>query len=192
MVIPYLVNLTSCIIWLLIPFRQVKTNYFFFFLIYAITSGLLLLDDILLIHPAKIYLGQGIFLIIFLYDFKKIPHYIFFLLGILAVSIVLPFLISTEIITPLLIIEHVLIFFIILRKTIQYIAQHEKLNLFHFILLLFEISAITRFIVIIGDIKTGVIFFYITAAFGIIIGIYFLFYNEKNSFKIPLSTGIKA
>jgi len=185
-VIGYAVN----IIWLLIPFRQMKTNYFFYFVVYTITSGLLLLDDILLIHPAKIYLGQGFFLIFSLYDFKKIPHYIFFISGILAISILLPFLISTEIITLCLIIQHIFIFFIVLRKAILYSALYEKLNLFHFVILLFEISVITRFIVIIGDIKTGVIFFYLTAAFGILIGIYFLLYNENNSFKFPLTTEI--
>jgi len=45
---------------------------------------------------------------------------------------------------------------------------------------------ITRFIVVAGNLKTGIIFFYLTAAFGILIGIFFLFYNEKNSPKLRL------
>jgi hypothetical protein len=192
MIIPYFISYVLNIIWLIIPFRQIRTDYFFFFLIYAISSAFMLLDHFLLIHPAKIYLGQGFFLIISLYNFKKIPSYIIFLLGLLILSIVLPFLISIEIITFCLIVEHSLIFFIILKKTIQYSAKQEKLNVFHFVLLLFEISVITRFIVVIGNVETGIIFYYLTAAFGILIGVYFLFYNENDSLKIPLSTGIKA
>jgi hypothetical protein len=173
-------------IWILIPLRQRRTRYFYFFLVYAISCILLLLDRIFLIHPAYLYLGVGFFLIISLYDFKKIPHFKLLLIGVLIVSVILPFLLSIEIITFCLIIEHVIIFVIILKHTVVYISSQEKLNLFHFVLLLYEISAITRFIVVMGDIKTGVIFFYITAAFGILIGIFFLFYNEKNSPKISL------
>ena len=188
MVIGQVIGYAANIVWLLIPLRQIRTNYFFFFLIYAITSGILLLDDILLIHPAKIYFGQGIFLIISLYNFKKILYYKYVLIAILIVSVILPLIISVNTILIFLIASHVTIFLIILRRIVLYSSQQEKLNLFHFILLLFEASALTRFIVVIGDIKTGVIFFYLTAAFGILIGIYFLIYNEKNSFKFSLNT----
>jgi hypothetical protein len=180
-------HLTSAI-WLFIPLRQIGTNYFYYFLINAISSALLLLNGFFYFHPAYLYLGQGLFLIISLFDFKKLPNYIFILLGILGVSILLPFIISIKIIPPLLIIEHIIIFLIILKKTIQYFAKYEKLVLFHFVLLLFVISLITRFYVIIQNIRTGIIFFYLTTALGILIGIYFLFYNEKNSFKISLSS----
>ena len=180
-------HLTSAI-WLFIPLRQRGTKYFYYFLINAISSAVLLINSFNLFHPAYLYLGQGFFLIISLFDFKKLPNYIFILLGILGVSILLPFLISIKIIPPLLIIEHIIIFLIILKKTLQYFAQFEKLVLFHFVLLLFVISLITRFYVIIQNIRTGIIFFYLTTALGILIGIYFLFYNEKNSFKISLSS----
>jgi hypothetical protein len=188
MEIAKLIAYITSAIWLFIPLRQRGTNYFYYFLINAVSSAVLLINSFNLFHPAYLYLGQGLFLIISLFDFKKLPNYIHFLLGILFISILLPFLISLEVITPLLIIEHILIFFIILKKAIQYTALYEKLNLFHFILLLLEISAVTRFFVIIRNIRTGIIFFYLTTALGILIGIYFLFYNEKNSFKIPLST----
>jgi hypothetical protein len=74
-----------------------------------------------------------------------------------------------------------IIFTIILKKVVIYINQYLKLNFFHFLLLLLEITMATRFYVVIENIRTGIIFFYISSAFGIIIGIFFLFYNEKNS-----------
>jgi hypothetical protein len=184
--IPYLINYTLYAVWSIIPFRQKKTNYFFFFLVYGITAVIMILDNILLIHPAYFYLGQGFFLIISLFYFKKIHRHILFLTGILIISIILPFILSIEIITFCLIIEHMIIFFIILKRTIIISIQQEKLNLFHFILLLFEISVITRFIVVAGNLKTGIIFFYLTAAFSILIGIFFLIYNEENSPKLRL------
>jgi hypothetical protein len=140
----------------------------------------MLLDYILLIHPAYFYLGAGFFLIISLLDFKKIPQYKFILPAVLVISIVLTFLISVKTITIILIIQHVIILVIILQKTIMYISEFKNLNIFHFILLLYEITIITRFIVV----HESVIFFYISAAFGIFIGIFFLIYNEKNSPKI--------
>lgn len=182
-IIAYLVSA----VWFLIPIKQIRTNYFFYFTVYAISSGLSLFNEILLIHPAKIYLAQGFLLIFSLYDFKKTPHYLFIIVVILTASILLTFIISAEVIIFILIIQHAFIFFLVLKKAILYSTQFEKLNLFHFVILLFEISVITRFLVIIGDIKTGIIYFYLTAAFGILIGIYFLFFNENNSFKFSLS-----
>jgi len=188
MVIPHIVSLISNTIWLFVPFRQAKTNYFFFFLIYAVTSAFMLLDYILLLHPAKFYLGQGFFLIISLYNFQKIPYYVSVLLSILIISIILAVIIPVKIIIPCLIAEHVVIFFIILKRTVLYSNEHKKLNIFHFVLLLFEITAITRFIVVLKNLRTGIIFFYLTTAFGILIGIFFLLYNEKNSPKISLES----
>jgi hypothetical protein len=187
--VPIAITSTVYTIWLIIPFRQLKTKYFFYFLIYAVSSVFMLLDYTLLIHPAYFYLGTGFFLIISLYNFKNIPHYILFLTGVFVISIALPFLLSIDIITFCLIVEHISIFVILLKRTVLYSVQQERLNIFHFILLLYEITLITRFIVVMGNIKTGIIFFYLTAAFGILIGIFFLFYNEKNSPKLSLGKG---
>ncbi len=185
--IPIVINYILYTIWLIISFRQFKTNYFFYFLVYSTSSTIMLLDYILLIHPAYFYLGIGFFLIISLFNFKKIPHYIFFLIGVLIISTILPFILSIEIITVCLVIQHIAIFFIILKRTVLYTREHEKLNLFYFVLLLYETTLITRFIVVAGNVKTGIIFFYLTAAFGIFIGIFFLFFNELNSPKIRLA-----
>jgi hypothetical protein len=50
-------------------------------------------------------------------------------------------------------------------------------------------TLILRFIVVLEDINTGIIFFYITAAFGILLGIFFLFFNENNSPRFSLEKG---
>ena len=192
MIIAYVVGLISDIVWLLVPFRQFRTNYFYFFLVMAVISAFFIIDNVLLIHPAKVYLGQGLFLIVSLYNFRKIPYYIPVLLIILIISIILPMVLSVESIVPILLVEHIIIFIIILKKTILYSYHFKKLNVFHFVLLLFGITAITRFIVVLKNLRTGVIFFYITAAFGILIGIFFLFYNEKNSPQINLEKQINS
>ncbi len=186
MAIPLFIGYAGNIIWLLIPFRQLRTEYFFFFLIYSVTSVFFLFN--LHIHPAHFYLGQGVFLIISLYNFKKIPFYKFVLFCLLIILIILTYVISIKTITLCLIIENSLIFFIILKRIVLYSFQYEKLNLFNFVLLLFMISVIMRFVVVAGNIKTGIIFFYLTAAFSILIGIFFLFYNEKNSPKFSMAS----
>lgn len=183
---PIITNYILHTIWLIIPLRQIKTNFFPYFLIYAFLSVFMLFDYILLIHPAYVYLGSGFFLIISLFRFRKIPHYKLFLAGAIIISVILPFLLSVSLITFCLIFEHIIIFLIILKRTILYSGREEKLNIFHFVLLFYEITIITRFIVVMGDIKTALIIFYFTAAFGIIIGIFFLKYNENNSPKFYL------
>ena len=44
-----------------------------------------------------------------------------------------------------------------------------------------------RFVVVAGNIKTGIIFFYLTAAFSILIGVFFLYYNVENSPKFSMA-----
>lgn len=184
---PVIIPLTLNAIWLIIPIRQAKTNYFLYFLIYAVSSVFMLSDNIFLIHPAYVYLGLDFFLIVSLFDFKKIPNYLFLLVGILIISIILPFLLSIRIITLCLVIQHAVIFFIILKRTIIYSYKEEKLNLFQFVLLLYEITLVTRFLVVLHNIKTSLIYFYLTAAFGILIGTFFLFYNVENSPKFSMA-----
>jgi hypothetical protein len=191
--IAYIVSYSLIVIWVLIPFRQKNTTYFYYFLVYALSSLLLLAINLLIqfkiypVHPAYIYLGQGFFLIVSLYRFQKIPHYVTYLSFLLIFSIAMLFFLSIDTIVIILIVTHIVIFLLILKNTILYIQQTEKLNLFHFLILLFEISAIARFIVIIANLKTGYLYFVLTAALGILIGIFFLFYNEKNSPKLNLS-----
>jgi hypothetical protein len=188
MIIAYVIGILSDIVWLFAVFRQIKTNYFYFFLVLAV-SVILLLN---FIHPARLYLVQGLFLIVSLYNFRKIPYYIPVLLFTLIIAIILAIELSIKTIVPFLIVEHLIIFFIILKRTVIYSYEHKKLNVFHFVLLLFEITAITRFIVVLKNQRTGIIFFYIMAAFGIFLGIFFLFYNEKNSPQISLEKGVRS
>jgi hypothetical protein len=181
MTIAHLVGFIADIVWLFIPIRQLRTNYFLFFLVNAITAAIIFIDQLLLIHPANFYLGQGIFLILSLYKLERKPSHILIIAVAFVISVSLPFFLSIHTITLILILEHMIIFTIILKKVVIYINQYLKLNFFHFLLLLLEITMATRFYVVIENIRTGIIFFYISSAFGIIIGIFFLFYNEKNS-----------
>lgn len=188
MSVPYFISTVGNIAWLFIPLRQKGTTYFYYFLVLAISCVFSFIDRFFLIHPARIYLGVFFFLIISLFNFKKIPNYVLFLIGVLIISIILPFLLSIRIITVCLIIQHAIIFFIILKRTILYSYREERINLFQFILLLYEITLVTRFMVVLHNIKTSIIYFYLTAAFGILIGIFFLFYNVENSPEFRLTS----
>jgi hypothetical protein len=188
MIIPIIISYVANVIWLGVPLRQIRNNYFFYFLLFSFSSAFSLLDHFIPLHPAYFYLGVSFFLIISLFNFKKFPHYILFLIGVLIISIILPFLLSITAITICLIIQHAVIFFIILKRTILYSYREEKLNLFQFVLLLYEITLVTRFLVILHNVRTSLVFFYLTGAFGILIGIFFLFYNEKNSPKLSMAS----
>lgn len=194
MSIPIIISYFVALIWILIPFRQRKTNYFFFFLFNAIGSLIITLNlvlflyDIIFVHNVKIFFGLGLFLIISLFNFKKIPHYLIFLLTILAISIVLPFFLSVNTIMVLLVLQNIIIFVIFLKHTVAYSSAHEKLNLFHFILLFYQMTVILRFILLLGDINTAGIFFYISAFFSAILGIFFLIFNENSSPKLSLKS----
>lgn len=179
MIFAYIIGIVSSTIWLLIPLRQLKTNYFYYFLTYAIPASLTLINAFFPIDSRRFLPGLGLLTIISLFNFKKIPNYQLFLSGIVAISIYTAFIIQPLGIIIVSIVEHVIILLIILKKAILFTNSTKKINYFHILLILFEVSVITRFIPLIGE--KGLIFFYITAALGIFIGIFFLIYNEETS-----------
>jgi hypothetical protein len=112
--------------------------------------------------------------------------YPLFLLLVLFTGIFLPFFLTIPQITIILILQHLAAVIIVLKRAIQYSAENEKLKLFHFVFLLSELSTAIKFYLVTVNVKTGVFYFFLTTAFGVLIGIYFLFYNEKNTYEVSI------
>ncbi|MCX6149841.1 MAG: hypothetical protein NTX22_04885 [Ignavibacteriales bacterium] len=59
-----------------------------------------------------------------------------------------------------------------------FFQENHSILFFHLALLLYEASLIAKFLFIMIDIKTGLLFFYLTTAFEILLAIYFMFDRE--------------
>lgn len=183
--IKYITYLSS-VVWLLAPIRQYKTRFFLFFLLLGLydpifipayylfkvdISLLYLVGTSLLLYPAFFYIK----------DDTKFVITFFFLTVSLIVAIYFP---ANAII--LQIIMHLIIFFSFLKVFIVSFSETRKISLFLLLLLSYEFSLLLKFFMYITEFEMGMIYFHITTAIQIIIGLFFLFVNEKNSPAIKI------
>ncbi|MGE5435591.1 MAG: hypothetical protein ACM3O3_00060 [Syntrophothermus sp.] len=64
--------------------------------------------------------------------------------------------------------------------------KEQKINYFYIVLVLYQLTVTLKFLIIILNVNTGPYFYFITTAFEILIGIYFIFFNNINSPSIRL------
>ena len=182
MVFPKIIFFISISIWLFTPFRQYKNRYFLYFLILAILDPLVLIIQLFgSIQPSRIYLIGVLFQIISLLNFRKTINYKIILLLIIITNIWFSFNFGILAINLCLILENLIVLTIFLKISILNTYENMQINSFYVVIIFYLISIITKFLVGITDLKFGVPYFYLTSAFEIIIGIFFIFFNDKNS-----------
>ena len=171
----------SSIVWLCIPIRQYKTRFFLFFLLLGlfdpvfISAYYLFKNDITILY----LLGSSLLLQTVLFNFNAGSKSII-TISLFIVCLIFAFYFPTKVVILQLII-HTLIFFSFLKIfTISY-SDTRKLSLFFLILLSYEFSLLLKFFIHLTEFEVGVMYFHLTTVFQILIGIFFLFINEKNS-----------
>lgn len=175
------IGIISILIWILVPIRQFHTKFFLFFLI----LGLLDFTSLIFFYVIKLnfeivyFLGTSILLFSFIQTQKKLNDFALLAL-IVTVSL---FIFYYTIISPMIVqtAVHFVIFIFVLRILVIYYSQHRKLLWFHLIMIIYEFSVLLKFFIYHNELEIGLVYYYVTTAFQILIGIFFLFVNEKNS-----------
>ena len=179
-IIKYITYLSS-IVWLFIPIRQYKTRFFLFFLLLALYDPVFISAYYLFkVDISVLYLlGSCLLLYAVLFNIKAKTKYIITIFIFIVITIV-AFYIPTKVVIVQLII-HLLIFFSFLKIfTISY-SDTRKLSVFFLILLSYEFSLLLKFFIYLTEFEMGMMYFHLTTVFQILIGLFFLFINEKNS-----------
>jgi hypothetical protein len=78
-----------------------------------------------------------------------------------------------------------------LKDTAINYNKNGSLSIGYFIILLYEITAILKFCLALSNIRTGIIFFYLTTAFESFIAIFFTIYKLEESLSIKLALASK-
>ena len=168
------------VFWILPLFRQYKQDYFYFFLVIAITDPIagicyyLNIISITIVHSVSSLL---LFYSVDIANKKLLENRTFNL--ILFVSFC--FILLTGI-DRYLIIAILHTFILVKFIKISAIKMHNsgKLNLFYIFLILFELSIVVKMSFSITRTELGVLYYNITLAFGMLIAIFFTFYREDN------------
>lgn len=177
-----IITYISAIVWLFPPIRQYKTKYFLFFLILALKNSF---NEAALhmnfSNPLTIDLIAA-YLILASLVWRKISlkSLIIFLTGLLLLIIAGNYLTLFGIVSLKVILSSILVF-IFSKDTILSFHKTAKINLFYLMLTFYEITIVIKFIDYITFAKIGVIYFNITTAFELLIGVFFIIYNSANS-----------
>ncbi|MHB8929105.1 MAG: hypothetical protein ACYC5R_00715 [Melioribacteraceae bacterium] len=79
-----------------------------------------------------------------------------------------------------MILIHVIITYFFIKKTFAFTANSGKVNIFHLILLLEEISIVLKTSTMLISFNPGYSYYIATNAFEILIAIFFTLYKEEN------------
>ena len=168
-------------VWFLVPIRQYQTRFFIFFLILGLFDPIFIASNFLFkINISIMYLlGTSILLYTALFNLimktRLILSVFFFVLSLLF------FYFSAEKSILLQLIMHLLIFFNFFKMFVLSYSESRKVSIFLLILLSYEFSLMLKFFMYLTQFQKGMIYFHLTSAFQILMGLFFIFVNEKNS-----------
>lgn len=171
----------SILVWLLPPFRQLKGGYFLYFLLlgYSDPLGLFLLK-LYGINLICTHLVIAVFLTLFVIYYNNNLNITWIV--ILCILCFMVLWIGNKSLNYFsLIFLNSLIFIQILIPTIKDFYFRNGINLYYSVLLLYELGVILKYIVFAYSGLSGIYLFYLTSAFEILIGLFFIFYNLNNS-----------
>ncbi len=172
----------SIIIWLIPPVRQFKTKYFYFFLLLGFEDVINeLLKYLFSISPVRTYFFVDTFIFISLFNIKESKKKFFWISPVLLVLIIIVLTLSIKRLMIVLMVINILIFFRIALDAVLKIKELPGLSVFHIVLIFYMLTIILKFLFAMLYGRVGTEYFYLTSAFEILIGIYFIFYNINNS-----------
>lgn len=185
MLITQIIAFTSMALWLMPPFRQYKSKYFSFFLVLSLgdPATMLLYSTGLLPSGGVHFFILSIFMFLSYDNFapvrkKKLLEFLVVLL-----CIVLFFLTKNANYGVLLLNFALLILF--LKDAILHTAKYYEINFFYFVLVLYELSLILKFISIVSSFYNYT-YFYLTTVVEMLLAVFFIFYREDKP-KLSIS-----
>ncbi len=168
----------------MIPFRQYGGRFFFFFLILALSDPVVLIYHwIYPVHPFRIYIVVFLFSVYSVMNFETVKKRIALLIIVTLLDLGFAVYAGIFLLRAILFFEDFVILYLILGRTLIDIIKTYEINIFYFVLNFYVLTLLIKDFIMLIDLKTGIYYFYITSALEILICIYFVFYNERNSFR---------
>ncbi|MHB8905112.1 MAG: hypothetical protein ACYC4T_07780 [Melioribacteraceae bacterium] len=179
----FVITSLSMFFWIFPAVRQYKTELFWYFLVFAFADPLSIIITTQIHYVSNIPRTQIFFsfllMLSVLWSFKSKKSIKIFTASVL--SLVLFSLFSNRTLAySLLILIHVIITFFFIKRTFAFTANSGKVNIFHLILLLEEISIVLKTSTMLISFNPGYSYYIATNAFEILIAIFFTLYKEEN------------
>ncbi|MGE5350776.1 MAG: hypothetical protein ACM3P0_01750 [Acidobacteriota bacterium] len=186
--IGYIIGELAQFVWLFPPFRQYKSNFFYYFLIMALSDPLgMLFRYFHISYPYALYpFTSGVLIIPVIALNKKIRWSVTlpFLAGMLALGLSYRHR-NIGLITAA---NFLVLFFYVIRYVTVFASKYRYISFFHILLLIYNASLVFKLINFVLDYQKGLIYFYFSSAFGIAVAVLFCIFREKDKrFSIKLA-----
>ena len=183
---PLIIIYLSIFFWLLPPFRQYGSKFFGYFLILALADPVSLAIQLLGINSNFTLILFSVLAYLLLRGALLKLANNWGLNLVLIIGSFGTYFLSSVMIKFIFIIIHTLILFVILKYTLQYIHEKRVINIFHFVLIFYEFSGITKCIAIIYEVNNSTEFLIISVLFQMLVALFFAIFLEESS-KIRFS-----
>ncbi len=170
----------SSIVWIFPIFRQYNTRMFYFFLVLGLSDPINIFSLWALNTKPGFVHSIAALLLFYSLNFRdnqklKMSH-TDILVGILFLS--LAFFLNELFYLTFLI--HLLILSRIIQIIVVDIHKKSELNIFYLVLIFYEISIVMNLFILLSRTERGMLLFFITLTFQILIAIFFTIFKENN------------
>lgn len=171
------------VIFLSIPIRQFKGEYFYYFLFTGLddTVTSFIVRNYLNNNSNSFFISFGLLTLFYLWSKEKFKKYIVLYGAIfIAASII-----DWDVLLPtyniyITAIIHLVIFILLLQRLIVGFIFERKFKLFLFLIIFCELTTISKFLTIISGVTDSFMYFYVTTIIEALIGIIFLIFRDDN------------
>ena len=181
MLIAKIITYASIIVWLLPAIRQYKGKYFYSFLILALSDPLTFFSGEVLQVPNYFFHSIAGILLFYSIGTSNQSFLKYWKFNLLFILVFLFTLFTVPNLLFLILILHVLILSKFIKQSVIRLHQSGELNYFLLVLIFYEITVLLKVIVFISGTDMGILFFYFTVSFQILVALFFTIFREDSS-----------
>jgi hypothetical protein len=174
-------------VWLFPPLKQFRGKFFYYFLIQAISDPIAFTLIKLHYYNIPFYVVKDIFLMLCLWNLETAIKKSYWIVPVLLLIYYFVYGIDYRIIYLILSVVHIGILYFIFKMATDDMLELKRVKVFYMVFILYELSLVLKFILQAAAVNLGSIYYFLTAAFDILLGIFFIFVSERNEkFAIPI------
>ena len=183
-----LLTYTAAIIWALVPIRQYKSKYFFYFLFFVSSDIVTLVARLVFHSGTNFFYGPLTFLSLcallnvrHMRKYKIILAILFIITCIFSLDINIIGIPEFQRMGMSISIIHLLILYIFIKELFITSEKNHAINLFLVVLVFYEITVVTKFLNYLTGFTNDYFYYSITNVFEILFAIFFIVFKADNS-----------
>ncbi len=177
----YFVLYFSILVWTFVPIRQYGQKLFWFFLFLAMQDPLtLILRKIFHSTSNIIYIIASVFMLFSLYEtnYKQRKMILFVITLVIWITLYQNKVPNMDFYLDIL--GDTIILAAIFKKTVNHLIVYKEIKTFFAILILYQLSNITKVLHLFTGVLDAYFYFYLTTVFEILIGLFFIIFKEDD------------